>query len=204
MITIYDGKVLNNQAILENVIFEKDNIYAFLKYTKGTEDSITLTYSLKPDSEFSSNSDLYNFLDSSFNQIQTQLTESKSFFYSLSVPKIACDFYIDVNFVNSQKTDSKSLNGDGSTKQFSTTLLSHPVFNKTTVTYVIGGTTYHVTDVNGNISDANLTGTVDNVNDTISLTFNTAPDNSTNIVISYTYENKGNLNLAFNNYIKHV
>ncbi len=77
--------------------------------------------------------------------------------------------------------------GDGTTTSFTYTTQEIPITpNSITVTYTIGGTQYQAQDDGkGNITDTNLTGTVNYQTGEITLTFNTAPDNSTDITITY-------------------
>jgi len=88
--------------------------------------------------------------------------------------------------------------GDGSTTTFSTALSYTPIGPGTVkVHYTIGGTTYSVTDDGtGNISDDNVTGTINYDTGDVNLTFTTAPDTETNITVDY-----GIVYTLFNSYI---
>ena len=78
--------------------------------------------------------------------------------------------------------------GDGATTSFTYTVTDPPISRQSVVvTYTIGGTTYTATDTGtGIINGTNLSGVVDYLSGTISLTFSVAPDNGTNIDIAYT------------------
>jgi hypothetical protein len=78
--------------------------------------------------------------------------------------------------------------GDGSTTSFSATLSNVPVEKGSiSISYTINGTSYTaVDDGRGNISGVHVTsGTVDYATGSISLTFDTATDNGTNIDCNY-------------------
>jgi len=76
-------------------------------------------------------------------------------------------------------TNEQIATGDSVTTTFNYTLVNVPVKPGTlTISYFISATKYTVTDDgNGNISDTNVTGTIDYNTGAISLTFTTAPDN---------------------------
>ena len=78
--------------------------------------------------------------------------------------------------------------GDGTTTDFSATLKWTPVKKSSiTVHYTIGGTDYTATDDgNGNITGTDVSGTINYKTGEISLTFTTAPDNTTDINVDYT------------------
>ena len=79
--------------------------------------------------------------------------------------------------------------GDGTTKDFSGKVDLPPVnpLNSFTLHYTIGATSYSVTaDENGNLSDANMTGTI-NQDGTYEFHFNTPPDNGTDGTADYNY-----------------
>ncbi len=79
--------------------------------------------------------------------------------------------------------------GDGTTVDFSGKVDLPPVnpLNSFTLHYTIGGTAYSVqADANGNFSDANVTGSVAQ-DGTWNATFNTAPDDATDITADYSY-----------------
>lgn len=83
-------------------------------------------------------------------------------------------------------TDIRSYIADGVQTSFSDTLQTVIVPQTVLVTYVIGGVTYNVKDDgSGNISDANVTGTVDYRTGSLSLTFTIAPDANTNVTVEY-------------------
>jgi len=79
--------------------------------------------------------------------------------------------------------------GDGTTVDFSGKVSLPPInpLNSFTLHYTIGGTSYSITaDENGNLSDANMTGTI-NQDGTYEFHFNTAPDNGTDGTADYDY-----------------
>ena len=79
--------------------------------------------------------------------------------------------------------------GDGTTTDFSGKVDLPPVnpLNSFTLHYTIGGTSYSVTaDENGNLSDANMTGTI-NQDGTYEFHFNTPPDDTTDGTADYNY-----------------
>jgi len=79
--------------------------------------------------------------------------------------------------------------GDGTTVDFSGKVDLPPInpLNSFTLHYVIGGNSYSVTaDEDGNLSDANMTGTI-NQDGTYEFHFNTAPDNETDGTADYNY-----------------
>jgi len=81
--------------------------------------------------------------------------------------------------------------GDGTTTNFSKVLTTIIVPGTVSVTYTIAGTTTTVTDDGqGNISDQNVTGTIDYQSGSLVLNFSTAPDNGTSITASYQAYNR--------------
>jgi len=79
--------------------------------------------------------------------------------------------------------------GDGTTVDFSGKVDLPPVnpLNSFTLHYTIGGTSYSVTaDEDGNLSDANMTGTI-NQDGTYEFHFNTPPDDTTDGTADYSY-----------------
>ena len=80
--------------------------------------------------------------------------------------------------------------GDGSTTSFSGTLVHHPVKASTVaIHYTISSTAYTATDDgNGNISGTECTGTINYDTGAWSLTFNIAPDDTTDITADYDYQ----------------
>ena len=90
-------------------------------------------------------------------------------------------------FEISQYNDKKYVDevlgqGDGTTNTFNFTLSKPLVYIQgINIEYIIGGTTYNViSNASGNFSNTNVTGHVDEAGN-ITLNFNTAPDNGTNI-----------------------
>lgn len=79
--------------------------------------------------------------------------------------------------------------GDGATTAFNGTQTPVPVKeNSVSIEYVIGGTTYTATDDgSGNITGTDITsGSIDYTTGAYSITFSTAPDTGTNILLDYT------------------
>ncbi len=84
--------------------------------------------------------------------------------------------------------------GDGTTTTFTAVLTKVVKKGSVNVSYTVGGTAYTVQDNgNGNISDTIVSGTINYETGEISLTFNTAPDNGTNIDATYESYSKVNL-----------
>jgi hypothetical protein len=79
--------------------------------------------------------------------------------------------------------------GDGSTTSFSyTTTYSSIKENSILIKYIISGTTYTASDNgSGTIVGTSVTGTINYTTGEVTLTFTLAPANSTNIVITYSY-----------------
>ena len=171
-------------------------VYLYLDYTKGTEDSVTLSFKVKED-KFPDKD--YTLRDGSFNPVRLTLTANDRSVYTIEVPVCAEDLVVEVTFTNVVKTGTLSFNADGVTTTFSGTLLLYPQPTTVTVSYVLGGVSYTVTDDGaGNISDANLTGTVDYNTGALSLTFSTAPDAGTTVDVAYSYANEGVVDLWAN------
>ena len=79
--------------------------------------------------------------------------------------------------------------GDSATTTFSGNLgQTHIKLDSVTVTYTIGATTYTATsDSNGNITGENITSASVTADGNISIEFSTAPDNATDITVSFEY-----------------
>jgi len=91
------------------------------------------------------------------------------------------------NWCNKAFTGDSLATGDGTTLIFSGTLTNYPIFPESLeISYTIGGTPYTATtSAGGVITGTSLAGTLTSEKD-YSLTFSTAPDNTTNIVAAYT------------------
>jgi len=89
---------------------------------------------------------------------------------------------------NNQYTGESIGSGDGSTTSFSHTLAHPPILkNSLTLHYTIGGTAYTATDDgNGNLTGDHISGTINYETGELSFTFDTAPDNGTDITADYT------------------
>lgn len=79
---------------------------------------------------------------------------------------------------------------DGSTTDFEYATVNTPIgFGSVVVSYTVGSTAYTASDstTNGVISGTGCSGTVNYNTGKIALSFDTAPDNSTNITVAYSY-----------------
>ncbi|GAH72210.1 unnamed protein product, partial [marine sediment metagenome] len=98
----------------------------------------------------------------------------------------------DLKYDDADITDEKIGTGDGSTLVFTHTALKIPVKKSSVkITYTISTTKYEAPDDGaGVITGTNCSGTIDYETGEISLTFTSAPDDQTEIILNATATNK--------------
>jgi len=109
-------------------------------------------------------------------------------FYRPGLPNVTPLCAIEISGWTGSTSGEVLFTGDGTTKDFSGKVDLPPVnLSSFTLHYTIGGTSYSVTaNENGNLSDANMTGTV-NRDGTYEFHFNTPPDDTTDGTADYSY-----------------
>ncbi len=162
-------------------------IWLWVKYTQGTEDSVTLTFKCG----------VYDLLESdNATAVSISLVGTQSKIYQIRTPMEARFLRINADYVNPVKSGTFSFAGDGTTLTFSTTLDTVVQASSISISYTIAATAYTATDDGaGNITGTDLTGTINYSTGALALTFTTAPDASTTISGTYNYENKGTVSI---------
>jgi len=112
------------------------------------------------------------------------IAERYKAYYFFKIPNLKYD--------DADITDEKIADGDGSTLVFTHTSTKIPVKKSTVkIKYTISTTEYEAADDgNGLITGTNLSGTINYETGAISLTFTTAPDDETEIILNATATNK--------------
>ncbi len=112
------------------------------------------------------------------------IAERYKAYYFFKIPELEYD--------DADIADEKIGDGDGSTLLFTHTALKIPVKKSSVkIKYTISTTEYEATDDGaGVITGTNLSGTIDYETGAIALTFSTAPDDQTEIILNGTATNK--------------
>ena len=168
-------------------------VYAYVNYTKGNESDVTISFSVI-ENELGSTE--YVLTDFGTDSPRTIILNTNTIsVYAIDVPISCDDIIVSASFNGGTTPTSTSLAADGSTTQFTTTLTTPVVPGTVSVTYTIGATQHTANDdSNGNIAGTNVeSGSIDYDSGAFSITFSSAPDNLTNIDISYEYDQTGTL-----------